>query len=152
MFKSFAATLEREFFPGAFHSHNLPPPQSRELWRRRITWKFLCFLLSKSVFDCSCRRRGRVWPSNMSFFATTSASREAMLTEKRSLERDHASRDGMSDEKRQRPTLAKSVLCKPLPQFEAYFLTLTAPSSSLIWRGFSGPCCCRYFSIIFFLG
>jgi hypothetical protein len=49
----------------------------------------------------------------MSFFATTS--------EKRSLERDHASRDGMSNEKRQRPTLAKSVLCKPLPQFWSTF-------------------------------
>ncbi|KAH9562949.1 hypothetical protein CY35_05G099300 [Sphagnum magellanicum] len=46
----------------------------------------------------------------MSFFATTSASREAMLTEKRSLERDHASRDGMSDQKRQRPTLANEIV------------------------------------------
>jgi DNA-binding Xre family transcriptional regulator len=46
----------------------------------------------------------------MSFFATTSASREAMLTKKRSLERDHASRDGMSDEKRQRPTLANDIV------------------------------------------
>ncbi|CAK9227776.1 unnamed protein product [Sphagnum troendelagicum] len=33
-----------------------------------------------------------------------------MLTKKRSLERDHASRDGMSDEKRQRPTLANEIV------------------------------------------
>ncbi|CAM6026887.1 unnamed protein product [Sphagnum balticum] len=33
-----------------------------------------------------------------------------MLTEKRSLERDHACRDGMSDQKRQRPTLANEIV------------------------------------------
>lgn len=64
---------------------------------------------------------------NMAFLAQTSASREVMAREKRPLVRDATRVDGMPEEKRQRPALARSELCTPI------FSRFTSPSLQLLY-------------------